>query len=67
MSRRNRGAVVVVAFAAALGFGALTVAGTAQATPVHVHGINGGGQNAITDGIQGSGARPGAIVGGGQS
>ncbi len=51
MSRGNRIAAVVLAFAAVLGFGA----GTAQAAPVHVHGIQGSGHNAITDGIQGSG------------
>jgi hypothetical protein len=66
--RGNRVAAVVVAFAAVLGFGALAAtAGTAQAAPVHVHGISGGGHNATTDGIQGSGARPGGIQGSGQA
>jgi hypothetical protein len=66
--RGNRVAAVVVACAAVLGFGALTAtAGTAEAAPVHVHGISGSGQNATPGGIQGSGARPGGINGGGQN
>jgi hypothetical protein len=78
--RRNRIAAVAVAFAATLSFGALAAAtaGVALAAPVHVHGISGSGgahtngiqgsgHNAITDGIQGTGARPGGISGGGQA